>query len=371
MKFNIRKDLLSEGIGTVLKAVSNRTTMPILECVLITAEDGGIKLLGNDLELGIETKMIEAEVYEKGKAALDAKAFSDIVRKLPGEEIAVETMGNYITMIKSGVSEFKILGQPGDEFPALPEVESDAGFEIKSGALKDMIRQTIFSVSTDESKPAMTGELMSVINGRLRMASVDGHRISVRYADIDNKELEAEVIVPAKTLGEINKILKSNESSITGVYFSDKHALFETDDALIVSRLIEGKFLDYESIFRIESAVTIDIETQPFADCVERASLLSRETVKNPVKLTINAETDIRKVESTAEAVSFYDEIPARIEGDGMEIQFNPKYLLDILKAAGDERVKIMMTTPLNPCIFKALEGDDYKYLALPIRPRN
>ncbi|MDR1704631.1 MAG: DNA polymerase III subunit beta [Clostridiales bacterium] len=371
MKVKCRKDILAEGIGTVSKAVSSRSTLPILECILVSAGEAGMTLLGNDLELGIETKPMEAEVLEPGNVALDAKIFADIVRRLPGEEVFIETMGNYVTLIKGGVSEFKILGQPGDEFPGLPEVEAEIGFEMASGTLKDMIRQTIFSVSADESKPAMTGELLETGNGKLQMASVDGFRISVRYADIDNKELERKVIVPGKTLSEIFKILQSGAQSVTSVYFGDKHAVFETEDAVIVTRLIEGKFLDFESVFQTEFTTFMTLNVQEAADCLERASLISREARKSPVKLSIDKDREMLVVDSNTETGTFYEELPAEIDGQSIEIAFNPRFLLDILKSIDDERVRFMFTTPLSPCVIKGVDGENYKYLVLPLRLKN
>ncbi|MCL2702553.1 MAG: DNA polymerase III subunit beta [Defluviitaleaceae bacterium] len=371
MKLKCAKELLMEGINIVSKAVSGRSTLPILDCVLLAAEDGGFRLVGNDLEIGIETRVIEAEVAEAGMIALDAKVFADIVRRLPGDEVYVESMSNYVTLIRGGVAEFKILGSPGEEFPLLPEVEAEGGFEIFSGELRNMIRQTIFSVSADESKPAMTGELFTVEDGKLRVASVDGFRISVRYAEVDNKELNAGVIVPGKALGEIVKILDAGEKSITSVHFAPKHILFETDDARVVSRLIEGKFLDFESVFNTEGTTFMTVTSKELLDCIERASLISRETKKNPVKFTVDRENEKLVVESNTETGTFYEELAAEIDGLDMEISFNPRFMADVLKAIDEERVRLLFTTPLSPCIVKGIDSENHKYLVLPLRVKN
>lgn len=372
MKIVCKKHILSENIGIVSKAVSNRTTLPILECILLTAsKENGFKLLANDLEMGVETKAIEADIIEDGEIALDARVFFDIVRRLPGVDVSIETLNNYVTVIKSGVSEFRILGQPGDEFPLLPEVETDSGFEIGSGILKNMIRQTIFSVSADESKPAMTGELFTTKEGLLKIVSVDGFRISVRQAPIDNRELDVTVIVPGKTLGEIFKILQSGEKSITSVYFTDKHIMFETEDALMVSRLIEGRFLDYENVFMADFTTFLTIDTQSLTECLERSALISREAKKSPVKLTVDKDRDLLVVESNTETGTFYEELPAEIDGLGLEIAFNPRYLSDVLKVTDEEKARLQFTTPLSPCIIKSAGEGDYKYLVLPLRVKS
>ena len=372
MKLICSRDILTESINIVSKAVSGRATLPILDCILLIASEGeGFKMVANDLEIGIETKFVEAEIIEPGEIALDARVFSDIVKRLPGHEVYIESMNNFVTLIKSGVAEFKILGSPGEEFPLLPEVEAEGGFEIFSGVLKNMIRQTIFSVSTDESKPVMTGEQFNVEEGTLRVASVDGHRISVRYEPVDNKELSASVIVPGKTLSEIIKILDSGEKSITSVYFTSKHILFETDEARIVSRLIEGKFMEFDNIFNSEGTTYMTIGAKDMHDCIERAVLISRETKKNPVKFTMDKEKGQIVVESNTETGTFREELSAEIDGLDLSISFNPRFLADILKAIDEEQVRFMFTTPLSPCIINGVDSEAHKYLVLPLRVMN
>ena len=376
MKVICNKSILSDNINIVLKAVSGRTTLPILECILLSAKGGGegeegFRLIANDLEMGIETKNIEADIIEEGDIALDAKVFSDIVRRAPGEDVFIETKNNNITIIKSGESEYKILGQSGEEFPFLPEVEKENGFEISSTILKNIIKQTIFSVSADESKPPMTGELFDISDGVLKIVSVDGFRISVRNAGIDNRELSSKVIVPGKTLNEINKILPSNEKSITSVYLSDKHIMFETEEATVVSRLIEGNFIDYENVFLTDCTTFLTVGCEELESSLERASLISREAKKSPVKLSINSDKSLVTVDSQTETGTFFEEVNGEIDGLSLEIAFNPRFLTDILKAVDEEKVQLLFTTPLSPCIIKSVENNDYKYLVLPLRIKN
>lgn len=372
MKIQCLRETLVEGMGLVSRAVSGRGTMPILDCVLLVAAEEGLRMVANDLELGIETKGMGAQVMEAGEIALEARTFSDIVRRLPGEDVYIESMGNFVTVIRSGGAEFKILGSPGDEFPLLPELgDSGVGFEIFSGKLKDMIRQTIFSVSTDESKPAMTGVLFEVKDGRLMAASVDGHRVSVRYGAVDNKELESSVIVPGKTLGEVMKILDSGDKSIASICFTDKHILFETDEVRIVSRLIEGKFMDIDGVFTTEGTTFMTIGGKELLECIERSVLISREAKKSPVKFSIEQEAGRLVVESNTEMGTFREELSVVIDGLDLSISFNPRFIMDVLKVIDEESVQLMYTTPLSPCIIKGVDSEDHKYLVLPLRVAN
>jgi len=277
MKIRCDRATLNESLNIVSKAVSKHTSLPILNCILLQAtREHGFRLVTNDLEIGIETKPIVAEIIEPGELALDARIFSDIVRNLPDGSVYIESMSNYIVSIKSGETEFEILGDQSDNFPSLPDVMTKTGLKVSSSKLKKMIRKTVFSVSLDESRPFLTGELFRVNNGTLTVASTDNHRVSVNYTSVGNNDLNESIIVPRKTLGEIVKILDNDEESVAHIYFLERYIIFETNKAKVLSRVIEGKFIDIDLVLKTECTIIVTVVTRELLDCVERAVLISR-----------------------------------------------------------------------------------------------
>lgn len=371
MYVNCSKENLIANINISLKAVSTKTTLPILECILLIANDKGFRLISNNLELGIETRNIESEIIEKGCVALEAKIFSDIIKSLPEEAVSIEVSNNNTTIIKSGKSEFKISGQKGEEFPLLPEIEKSTKIKINSINLKNMIRQTIFSVAQDETKPILTGELIEIKNEDFNIVAIDGFRVSFRKTNIENVYKDINVVVPSKTLNEISKILsdKNNDNEKINIYFSDKHILFEINDCTIISRLLEGEFLKYEQIFTDEYTTQIEVNRLFFIQGLERATLVSKEIKKNPVKL--NIESNKLTITSNADFGTSYEEINIETEGENLEIAFNPKYLIDALKSIENDEIFIQFTSPLSPCIIKDIRDNNYKYLILPLKLKN
>lgn len=366
MKLICSRDSLLNSINIVLKAVSNRTTLPILECILLSADENGFRLTGNDLELGIESSPIEATISKDGTIALESKIFSEIIRKVNGEEVSINSDENNMTIISCGSSEFKIMGQPGDEFPRLPIIEKDVEFILPQYELRNMIRQTIFSIAQDESKPILTGELIQIMNGNINIVSVDGYRISYKTSSIDSEENTISVVVPGKTLNEISKILSVEPEETTSIFITDKHILFYLGGSTIVSRLLEGEFIKYEQSFTEDYKTKIFVNCSELISSLERASLISRDSKKMPVKMEITSNSLI--ITSNTEMGTAYEEVKIEVDGEPLKIAFNPKYLIDALKAIEDEKVAIQFTTPLSPCIMKPIEDGNYKYLVLPLR---
>ena len=364
MKLNCNRNSLLNAINIVSKAVSSRTTLPILECILLDAGED-FKLTANDLELGIETAPIEAEIDETGKVAIEAKLFSEIIRKVNGENVKIEVNDKNEAVITSGTSEFKIIGQSGEEFPSVPTVSKSVYYSVKQSELKDMISQTIFSVSLDESKPVLTGELIEIKGSSMNIVAVDGYRISFRKSEITSSK-DASVIVPSKTLKKITKILSSEEEDMALIYVTDKHILFDLGGNMIVSRLIEGEYIKYSQTFTDEFKTRIVINKSDMVAALERASLISRDARKIPVKLDITKEKIV--ITSQADMGTAYEEVYAEVTGDALKIAFNPKYLIDALRAVDDEKVAVQFNSSLSPCIIKPEEGDSYKYLILPLR---
>lgn len=366
MKLTCSRETLLNHINIVNKAVSNRTTLPILECILLTANERGFILTGNDLELGIQSAPIEADITEKGDIALEARIFLDIIRKVNGETVSISTDEKNIAVITSGSSEFKIMGQNGEEFPDLPEVEKTNAYRMLQNDLRNMIRQTIFSIAQDESKPVLTGELLELKEESMNIVSVDGYRISYRKGPISGGDKNTSVIVPGKTLNEINKILSQEVEDTVTISFTDKHILFDLGTSIVVSRLLEGDYIKYGQSFTEDYKTKIFVDRSALIQALERASLVSRDSRKTPVKLEISHNLVV--ITANAEMGTAYEEVIVELEGEDLNIAFNPRYLIEALKVIEEEKVTIQFTTSLSPCILKPLEGDSFKYLILPLR---
>ncbi len=370
MKINCTKETLINNISQVLKAVSSRTTLPILECILLCADENGFRLLGNDLELGIETSNIEATVSENGSIALVARFFSDIVKKLPDEMVDITVDEQNTTTIACGKSVFTIMGLPGWEFPFLPDVERTEGIEINFAAFRNMILQTNFSVAVDESKAVLTGILFEIKDDFLYMVSVDGFRISCRRTPLENSVPNIKCVIPLKTLNEISRLVPSSSQKNDAVftaYITDKHIMFEFESCKVVSRLIEGEFIKYDTMFPLDYTTQITADRQELLSGIERVALItSKESKKNPINFKI--DNNLLNLESKTDLGMAKDEINITQEGASLEISFNPRYLIDALKAIEEQTVSIQFSTSLSPCVIKPLDNENGKYLILPLR---
>ncbi|WP_331488199.1 DNA polymerase III subunit beta [Chakrabartyella piscis] len=365
MNLTCQKDLLLQYINIVNKAVSNKTTLPILECILLTANDNGFVLTGNDLELGIQTAAIPATILEKGEVALEARILGDIVRRVNGETMSIKVDDKNMVTLTCGSSEFTIMGQSGDEFPALPTVEQENAFVLPQNDLRDMIRQTIFSIAQDNSKPILTGELFELQQDTLHVVSVDGYRISFRKNILSQCAEPTNVIVPGKTLMELNKILSQEDENVS-LYVTDKHILFDLGTATMVSRLIGGDFIRYAQSFTEEYKTKIILDKNEFVQTLERASLVSRDNRKSPVRFHIKENQLL--VTAKSDMGTAYEEIVCEVEGDDLEIAFNPRYYIEALRSIEDEKVAIQFLASLSPATILPVDGDAYKYLILPLR---
>ncbi|WP_242864139.1 DNA polymerase III subunit beta [Anaerotignum neopropionicum] len=366
LKLICNKDLLLQYINIVNKAVSNRTTLPILECILLTADEKGFLLTGNDLELGIKTASIEAEIFEQGEIAIEARIFNDIIRRLNGENVTITTDEKNAVNILCGSSEFTIMGQSGEDFPALPEVEQNQAYTLKQNNLRNMIRQTIFSIAQDNAKPVLTGELFEFNGDFFSIVSVDGYRISYRKNNLISSFQKTEVIVPGKTLSELNKILSQEDEELVSVYITDKHILFDLGTAIMVSRLIDGDFIRYEQSFSEDYKTEILVNKNELIQSLERASLVSRDNRKTPVRFQIKSKS--LEITAKSDMGTAFEEISAEIDGQEITIAFNPRYFIEALRSIDEERVRIHFTASLSPCTILPVEGDSYKYLILPLR---
>lgn len=354
---------LLNGVQIVSKAVPNKTTMSILECILVEANGATIKLTANDTEMGIETK-IEGKINEEGKIALDAKLFSEIVRKLPESDVTINVDSNFRTVISCDKSIFTIIGKSGDDFSYLPEIERIDSILISQFTLKEIIRQTIFSISDNENNKLMTGELFEVNGDTLKVCSLDGHRISIRKVDLKNSYPNRKVVVPGKTLSEISKILSGETDRDVTIFFTGKHIVFEFDNTLVVSRLIEGEYFRIDQMLSSDFETKVSINKKEFLSCIDRATLLIKEGDKKPIIINIIDEKMELKINSTIGSMN--EDIDINKQGKDLMIGFNPKFLIDALKVIDDETIDIYMVNPKAPCFIRDSE-ENYIYLILPV----
>ena len=363
MKLSFSKSNLLNGINIVLKAVPSKTTMSILECILIDATTGDIKLTGNDMELGIETK-VEGSILERGKIAIEAKLFSEIVRKLPDSEVIIESDDKYNVSITCEKASFKIAGKSGDEFSYLPMIEKNGHISLSQFTLKEVIRQTIFSIAPNDTNKLMTGELFEVFENELKVTSLDGHRISIRKVTLKDTYPKQKVVVPGKTLIEVSKILSGDTDKDVIIFFGRNHIMFEFEDTLVVSRLIEGEYFRINQMLSGDYETKMTINKKDFLESIERSVLLIRENDKKPIIL--NLQNQILEMNLTSMMGTMKEEILVHKQGKDIMIGFNPKFLIDALRVIEDENVDIYMVNSKAPCFIRD-EQQNYIYLILPV----
>ena len=363
MKLTCSKSNLLKSVNIVMKAVPAKTTMPILECILIDASANEIKFTSNDMELGIETK-VEGTIIDKGIVALDAKIFSEIIRKLPDSDVTIETDSNLQTLITCEKAKFNISGKSGEDFSYLPYVEKNDFISLSQFTLKEVIRQTIFSIAANENNKMMTGELFEIEGSRLKVVSLDGHRISIRKIELKNEYPKKKVVVPGKTLTEISKILSGETEDMVDIFFTDNHIVFEFDKTVVVSRLIEGEYFRIDQMLSSDYETKVEINKRELLDCIDRATLLVKEGDKKPIIIHIGDEAMELKINS--QIGSMDEEIDIRKEGKDILIGFNPKFLIDALRVIDDETVTVYLVNPKAPCFIRD-EEQSYIYLILPV----
>lgn len=363
MKLICSKSNLLHGVNIVSKAVPTRTTMAILECILIDASANEIKLTANDMELGIETK-IEGEIAERGVIALDAKIFSEIVRKLPDSDVTIETDASFKTTITCEKAKFNIVGKSGDDFSYIPYIERNEPIVMSQFTLKEVIRQTIFSIADNDNNKLMTGELFEIEENDLKVVSLDGHRISIRNIELKNNYSHKKVVVPGKTLQEVSKILPDSAEDEVSIFLTDNHIVFEFENTTVVSRLIEGEYFKIEQMLSSDYETKVKINKRELLDCIDRATLLVKEGDKKPIIMNITDGTMELKINSFIGSMN--EDIDIAKEGKDILIGFNPKFFIDALRVIDEEEVTLYMVNPKAPCFIKDDEGT-FIYLILPV----
>ena len=363
MKFVCKKSDLVKGVNIVLKAVPSKTTMSILECILIDASAGQIKMTANDMELGIET-VIEGDIREKGIIAIDAKIFSEIVRKLPDNDVTIETDANFQMLICCEKARFSIAGKSGEDFSYLPYIEKAEPVVVSQFSLREVIKQTIFSISDNESNKMMTGELFEISGNHLKVVSLAGHRVSIRNLELKGEYPPRKVIVPGKTLIEVSKILSGELDALVNLFFTKNHIVFEFDETTVVSRLIEGEYFRIEQMLSTDYETKVRVNKKELLNCIDRATLLIRESDKKPIIIQI--EDGEMRLKLTSGVGSMNEEIVIEKEGKDILIGFNPKFMIDALRVIDDEMVTLYLVNPKAPCFIRD-EKESYIYLILPV----
>ena len=354
MKIICSKTNLLKGVNIVSKAVPTRTTMAILECILIDASAGEIKLTANDMEIGIET-IIDGDIVERGIIALDAKIFSEIVRKLPDNDVTIETDASFKTVITCEKAKFNIIGKSGEDFSYIPVISRNEPVVISQFTLKEVIRQTIFSIADNDNNKLMTGELFEINDNKLKVVSLDGHRISIRNIELTESYEHKKVVVPGKTLMEISKIIPGSVEDDVQIFITDNHIIFEFERTTMVSRLIEGEYFRIDQMLSTDYETKIVINKRELLDCIDRATLLIKEGDKKPIIMNVTDGNMELKINSFVGSMN-----------EDIEIEFNPKFFIDALRVIDEERITLYMVNPKAPCFIRD-DSESFIYLILPV----
>lgn len=371
MKFKCSQQTLTKALNIVSKAVTSRTTIPILKGILLEVSPEGIlKMSASDLDITIE-ETIDVEQAEPGSVVVQSKLFGDIIRKLPNAEVTVTLEENNV-MISCMNAEFSIIGLSADEFPSIRNIEERDHNHIlfDKNILKEMIRKTSFAASIDESKGVITGILIELLADGINMVAIDGYRMAITRQAMVNTE-EKHVIISAKIMNEISKILSdvSDEEETVKLLLSDKKAIFIIGNVKVVLRLLDGEFIRYKDVLPKDNGIRVKVNKNDLMESIERASLLSKEGKNNLIKMSI--KDTILTITSKSEEGNVKEDVIAVKDGEDLDIGFNAKYVLDVLKSIDDDEIYMYFNTPITPCLVEPLEGDSFEYLILPVRITN
>ncbi|MFF3025579.1 DNA polymerase III subunit beta [Gottfriedia sp. NPDC057948] len=379
MKFTVQKDHLVKAVQEVMRAVSSRTTIPILTGIKLVVTNEGLTFTGSDSDISIESYLPTVlddqqlvDVKQTGSIVLNARYFSDIVKKLPSDFVELESDNNHVTTIKAGKTEFSLNGFDSEEYPLLPQIEEHETISISADLLKFMIRQTVFAVSTSETRPILTGVNWKIENGDLTCIATDSHRLALRQAKIDGSsttsEFKASVVIPGKSLNELSKILDDNDEKVE-IVLTEHQALFKTKHLLFFTRLLEGNYPDTSKLIPSESKTELTVMTKEFLQAIDRASLLAREGRNNVVHLETVGNSVVNVSSYSPEIGKVVDEIVCEdIKGEELKISFSAKYVMDALKAIESPEIYIQFTGAMRPFLIRTVNDSRTLQLILPVR---
>jgi len=366
MKFTCEKFLLLTAILTASRGAATKSPVPLLEGLLLEVEGENVRISGYDLKTGIVTT-IPAEVEIQGGVVLNARLFGEIIRKMPGSIVTISVNSSHVAEISSEMSEFEILGSPATDYPELPTVDGQESIEIGETVLKKMISQTNFAVSDNESRPIHTGALFETGDGELTIVAVDGYRLALRREPLVNGDApDLNFVVPGTALGEVERIASDGEGTVK-ITLGSKHILFSIGDTLLISRRLEGEFLNYKNSIPQSAKYQLTVEKSEFIAAVERVSLIISDKMKSPVKCIFG--DGVVNLFSASAIGKASDECGMDGNGEDLEIGFNDRYLLEALKAAPDDQINLELNTGVTPCILSpADDKNNFLYMVLPVR---
>lgn len=376
MKFSIQRERLVESVQDVMKAVTSRTTIPILTGIKITAAEQGVTLTGSDSDISIESFIPReedgdeiVEVMEPGAIVLQAKYLGEIVKKLPTDYVDFEVQNRFQVIIRSGMSEFNLIGQDADEYPLLPQIEEDHVFKIPSDLLKNVIRQTVFAVSTTETRPILTGVNWKIADNELVCVATDSHRLALRKARIEGDAGQTyNIVIPGKSLNELYKTLDDTSDPVE-IVITENQILFKAKNWLFFSRLLEGNYPDTSRLIPTDSKTTVVVKTKDLLHSIDRASLLAREHRNHVVRCTTIDERTLEISSISPEVGKVVEELPCEsIEGEELKIAFSAKYVMEALKALEGTDIKINFTGAMRPFIIRPIGDESILQLILPVR---
>ncbi|WPK13027.1 DNA polymerase III subunit beta [Lysinibacillus louembei] len=376
MKFDIMRDRLLAGLNDVMKAVSSKTTMPILTGIKIDVTHEGLRLTGSDADITIQTFIPVEEDGEQlmnvsttGSIVLQARMFNEIVRKLPTNDVEIEVSAGFATNIRSGKSEFHLIGLDASEYPLLPEVAEDRQFSMPADLLKSVIRETVFAVATSESRPVLTGVNWKVSENELICVATDSHRLARRKIQLEQLPAEINsVVIPGKSLNELNKILEDSTNPVQ-IALTNYHVLFKTEDVLFFSRLLEGNYPDTSRLIPEEYKTNVTINGKALLQAIDRASLLAREDRNNVVRFETLEDRTVEISSNSPEIGKVEEQISVEnLEGEALKISFSAKYMMEALRAIDGQDVVIQFTGTMRPFILRSIHDDAILQLILPVR---
>ncbi|RHW36101.1 DNA polymerase III subunit beta [Lysinibacillus yapensis] len=376
MKFDIMRDRLLDGLNNVMKAVSSKTTIPILTGIKIDVTEEGITLTGSDADITIQTFIPVEEdgdqlinISETGSIVLQARMFNEIVRKLPTNDVEIEVSNGLQTHIRSGKSEFHLIGSDASEYPLLPEVSTDQQFAMPADLLKSIIRETVFAVSTSESRPVLTGVNWQINNDELVCVATDSHRLARRKTTVEQLPSDiASVVIPGKSLNELNKILGDTTNPVE-IVITNQQVLFKADNVLFFSRLLEGNYPETSRLIPEEFKTNITINGKALLQAIDRASLLAREDRNNVVRFETFDGNIVEISSNSPEIGKVEEQIQVEtLEGENLKISFSAKYMMEALKAIDGQDVVIQFTGAMRPFILRSVHDDAILQLILPVR---
>lgn len=365
MKFTIERNTLSEALTNASKASSARSSIPALEGVMLHLSDGKITVTGYDLEMGIKCIISPAESIEDGEVVVNAKIFGEMIRKMPAGLVEISTENGVNVTLKSGSIVYNVVGVSGDQYPNIPELRNDITFHVDESMLKSMIRQTFHAIATTDIKAVHMGSKFHIEDNSLSVVSVDGVRMAKREEHVEYSDID--FVVPSKTLGELLRILSDEPNEKTVAICIDRSQIcFSKEDYVIISRLLEGNFIDYKRIMNFEETSTATVNAREFAEALDRTLLLNTDRYKCPVICTF--ENDRLKIDIKTALGKMSDNIAVKYGGEKLEIAFNAKYMIDSLRSSECDEVKIDFSGPLAPMRIQPLDGKSYVGIVLPVR---